>query len=93
MECARAAIRNKNSFLYAKYKKISARRGGKRAIIAVARCMMIAIYSMLKKKEPFRDLSSNYCNEINKDKILKRNIQSIQNLGYNVILNETAEAV
>lgn len=90
VECARAAIRNKDSFFYARYKKIAARRGGKRALIAIAHSMLLAIYSMLKKKEAFRDLSSNYYNEINKEKILTRNIQSIQSLGYTVTVNQVS---
>ncbi|MCI7738678.1 MAG: transposase, partial [Lachnospiraceae bacterium] len=30
VECARAAIRNKQSYLYSRYQRIAARRGGKR---------------------------------------------------------------
>lgn len=33
VECARAAIRNKQSYLYSRYQRIAARRGGKRALI------------------------------------------------------------
>ena len=51
VECARAAIRNKQSYLYSRYQRIAARRGGKRALIAVAHTMLIAIYHILKEKE------------------------------------------
>lgn len=44
VECARAAVRNKDSYFHAKYQRISARRGGKRALIAIAHSMLIAIY-------------------------------------------------
>jgi transposase len=44
-----AAIRNKRSYYYAKYCKIAARRGGKRALIAVAHSMLLAIYHILKQ--------------------------------------------
>ena len=92
VECACSAIRNKDSFFYARYKKIAARRGGKKAIIAVAHSMMVAIYAMLKKKEPFRDLSSKYFYVIDKYKILNRNIKSIQKLGFNVIIEDNNKA-
>jgi len=82
VECARSAIRNTDSFLHARYKKISARRGGKRAMVAVAHSMLLAIYGILKNKEPFRDLSSNYYNEINHDKILNRNIRPVPELNF-----------
>ena len=87
VECACSAIRDKDSFFYARYKKISARRGGKRAIVAIAHSMLLAIYAMLRKKESFRDLGSNYFYEKDKDKILNRNIRSLQNLGFYVSLN------
>lgn len=91
VECACSAIRDKNSFFYARYKKLSARRGGKRALVAIAHSMLLSIYSMLKNNELFRDLGSNYFYEIDKDKILKRNIQSIQKMGFSVTISE-AEA-
>ena len=50
VECARAAIRKKQSYFYSRYQRIAARRGGKRALIAIAHTMLIAIYHMLKEK-------------------------------------------
>lgn len=51
VECARSAIRNKQSHLYARYMRIAARRGGKRALIAIPHTMLIAIYNILKEKK------------------------------------------
>lgn len=87
VECARAAIRNKNSYYYAKYCKIAARRGGKRALIAVAHSMLLAIYHILKQKQHFADLGSNYFNTINAERILKRNLRSLHDLGFEVTLS------
>lgn len=56
VECARAAIRNKQSYLHSRYQRIAARRGGKRALIAIAHTMLTAIYHMLKEKVPYCDL-------------------------------------
>ena len=50
VECARAGIRNKQSYIYSRYQRISARRGEKRVLIAVAHTMLIAIYHILKQK-------------------------------------------
>lgn len=86
MECARAALRNKNSYFYAKYCKISARRGGKRALIAISHSRLISIYHIFKKKQHFIDLGSDYFNKINADKIMKRNINSLNKLGFQVSL-------
>jgi len=90
VECARFAIRNKNSFLYARYKKIAARRGGKRAMVAIAHSMLVAIYHMLKNKVPFHDLGNNYYDEINRDKIIKRHVDCLKRFGLDVALPGTA---
>jgi len=90
VECACSAIRDKNGFFHARYKKISARRGGKRALVAIAHSMLLCIYAMLRDKTPYRDLGANYFYEIDKEKILNKNLKSLQNLGFTVTLNHTA---
>lgn len=84
VECAHSAIRHKNSYFYAKYCKIAARRGGKRALVAVAHSMIVAIYHILKNKEHFVDLGSDYFNTINAQKIYNRNLHSLMNLGVDI---------
>lgn len=86
VECARVAIRNKQSYLYSRYQRIAARRGGKRALIAVAHTMLIAIYHILKEKVPYHDLGADYYSVVNQEKIIKRNIRSLEKLGVNVII-------
>lgn len=86
VECARAAIRNKESYYYARYQRIAARRGGKRALIAVAHSMLLAIYHILKDLQPYQDLGCHFYTSINEEKIRKKNIKSLENLGYQVIL-------
>lgn len=88
VECAHSAIRHKDSYFYAKYCKLAARRGSKRAIVAVAHSMILAIYHILKSREHFVDLGSEYFNTINAEKIKNRNIKSLENLGYSVSLQE-----
>ena len=75
--CARAAIRNKQSYLYSRYQRIAARRGGKRALIAIAHTMLTAIYHMLKEKVPYCDLGADYYTNIQHDKLIKRNLRSL----------------
>lgn len=86
LECARAAIRNKQSYFYSRYQRIAARRGGKRALIAIAHTMLIVIYHMLREKVPYRDLGADYYSVINQDKIIKKNLRSLEKLGVDVII-------
>lgn len=54
--CAHAAAKVKSSYFYAQFKRISAHRGKKRAYVAVAHSMLIAIYHILKDGIDFEDL-------------------------------------
>lgn len=87
VECALSAIRHKDSYFYAKYCKIAARRGGKRAVIAIAHSMAIVIYHILKDNSHFVDLGANYYNTINAERIKQRNIKSLERLGFSVSLS------
>ena len=54
VQCAHAAVKsNKSSYDKSKYERISKRRGKKRAIIAIARMILTAIYNMLISGEIF----------------------------------------
>ncbi|MDR0794614.1 MAG: IS110 family transposase [Tannerella sp.] len=54
VQCANAAIRSKSNPEFAnRYNAIKKRRGHKKAIIAIARMMLTAIYNILKKNEPY----------------------------------------
>ena len=54
VQCANAAIRSKkNPEIANRYNAIKKRRGHKKAIIAIARMLLTAIYNILKKSEPY----------------------------------------
>ena len=72
---------------YAKYCRISAHRGGKRALVAIAHSMALTIYHIFLDKKYFGDLGSDYFNTIYAEKIKKRNIQSLKKTGFSVSLS------
>lgn len=54
VQCALAAIKSKKQPYFAiKYGRIKKRRGHKKAIIAIARMMVVCIYHMISEKQPF----------------------------------------
>ena len=87
VECAQAAVKHKNSFFHAQYQRISMKRGKKRALLAVAHTMLIAIYYMIKEDKEFVDLGSDFYNKFNKEKKANAYIKKIKELGYDVQLN------
>jgi hypothetical protein len=48
--------------------------------------MLLAAYHILKDKQQPKDSGSNYFTTMNSEKIKNRNIRSLQNLGFEVIL-------
>ena len=84
VEVAHNAVKDKTNTYYAdKFNKISKRRGKKRAIIAIARKILVAIYHMLSTGEAWNpcDLSSNETSDKDRIKYTKNNFkQSLKQL-------------
>lgn len=54
VQCALAAIKDPKGYFGIKYRRIKKRRGHKKAIIAIARMMLICIYHMILTGESFK---------------------------------------
>lgn len=84
VEVAHGAVKDKINTYYAnKFNKISKRRGKKRAYIAIARKILVAIYHMLSTGEAWnpRDLASSKTSDIARIKFTKNNFnQSLKQL-------------
>lgn len=81
IQCAVVAVKNKNSFFHAQYQRLVVRRGSKKAIVAVAHSMLIAIYHVLSGRS-FHDLGSTYYNQINTEKKINAYLHKLKNLGW-----------
>jgi transposase len=86
VEAARAAARTKGTYLSAQYRRIAARRGDKRAILAVAHSILVTIYHMLRDGTPYRQLGGNYFDERDRIHVVQRAVRRIERLGYKVTL-------
>lgn len=82
INCAHSAVKNKKSYFYAQFKRISAHRGNKRAYVAVAHSMLIAIYHILKDSVAFKDLGSEYYNQFNRERKINAYLKKLKALGY-----------
>lgn len=86
VQAAWAASHTKGSYLQALYHRIAARRGKKRAIIAVAHSIVISGWHMLTKNEPYREPAAIALTERQKATALKRSVKKLKSLGYEVEL-------
>jgi len=81
IQCARSAVKNKDSFFYAQHQRLVVRRGANKAIVAVAHSMMIAVYHVLSG-EDFVDLGSNYYNQFNRERKINSLLKQLERLDY-----------
>jgi transposase len=85
-QAAWAAQRSKDTYLSALYRRLAGRRGKKRALVAVAHSMLVSAYHMLSRREPYRELGSNYFDEHKKTAVINRLTRRLEKLGYSVHL-------
>jgi len=90
VQCAWAAVRKKDSYLKAQFLRIKARRGPKKAIVAVAASILTAIYHMLKDGTLYQDLGSKHFQTRSKGQQTKRLVKRLADLGYDVALTPLA---
>jgi transposase len=83
-QAAWAVTRKKDSYLSAQFKRLAARRGIKRAVMAVAHTMLIIGYAMLKTGQSYHELGGTYFEQINKDQLQRYFIKRLERLGLTV---------
>lgn len=81
-QCAKAAGKVKNSYFYAQYQRIAARRGKNRATIAVAHSILTVIWHMLKHNTPYCDLGADYYDGFHREHKIKAYLKRLQALGW-----------
>jgi transposase len=93
VEAARAAARTKNTYLSSQYRRIAARRGANRAAVAVAHSILTITYHLLKRKQTYVELGTNYYEQRQRDRVVKQAIRKLETLGFKVTVeaaNHTA---
>ena len=84
VEAARSAAKKKNTYFYAQYHRIAARRGKNRAAVTVAHSLCIVIYHMLSEKRPYYEIGADHFDKINEKYRLNRLKTQLESLGYTV---------
>lgn len=79
-ECAWCATRTKNTYFSARYKRLAARRGKKRALVAIAAEMLNVVYHMLKDGSAYQELGADYMVSKRKDAQIKYHREQLNKL-------------
>ena len=87
-QAAWAVTRKKNCYLSAQFKRLAARRGIKRAVMAVAHTLLVIAYSMLKTGRTYCELGGNYLEQLNKAQLQRYFVKRLQRLGLRVAVEQ-----
>lgn len=79
-ECAWCATRTKGTYFSARYRRLAARRGKKRALVAIAAEMLKVVYHMLKDGTAYHELGEEYLNSRRKDAQIKYHREQLDKL-------------
>lgn len=85
-----AAVRRQDSYLRAQFLRLKARRGAKKAILAVAASMLGACYHMLRDGAEYRDLGADHFARHDKTKTIGRLVRRLRDLGCEVDVKHAA---
>ncbi len=89
-EAAWAAGRCKEGYLAAQFRRLAARRGKKRAVVAVAHSLIVIVYHMLRDGTEYQDLGTSYFDERDRTAIQRRAVGRLEALGFRVHLEPLA---
>jgi transposase len=90
VEAAQAAARTKDTYLAAQYRRLAARRGAKRAAVAVAHTLLVMVYALLTQQQAYHELGGQYFDARDRQAVQRRLVHRLQALGYVVSLQPTA---
>ena len=83
-ECAWAAIRMRDSYLSKFYWKIKQRRGAKKAVIALARKILVIVYNLIKKRTVYDEQNFEYAKLKQEQHRLKKLASDAKKLGFDL---------
>ncbi len=89
-EAAGAAAHTKSTYVAARYRRLAARRGAKRAIIAMAHNLLLIAYYLLKTGHPYQDLGADYFDRINAEGLKRYLVRRLERMGNQVLLVPTS---
>ena len=87
---AMASSQNPRTYLGARYRRIAARRGPKKANVAIQRSMLIAIWHMGTTGTLYDDPGADFFTRLHPDRAKKRAIHQLETIGHRVTLDNAS---
>lgn len=85
-EAAHGAARTKDKYFQSMFQRLAAKRGKKRAAIAVGHSLLVTGYHMITRQTDYADLGANHYVERDREGAKRRALKKLQQLGFTVQL-------
>jgi transposase len=77
IEIAHVASKTKDTYLAAQYRRIAARRGKKRALVALGHTILVIIYHILTRRQPYHELGGAYFDQLERERVEQRLVRRL----------------
>jgi transposase len=91
-QAAWAASHTKDTYLSAQYRRLAARRGKKRALVALGHTLLVIIYHLLKNRTTYQELGGDFLERLEPDRLTRQLVKRLEKLGHNVTLQPKEDA-
>lgn len=92
VQAAWAAVRKKDSYMRARFYRLKSRRGPQKAIIAIARKILIAAYFILRDRVEYDELGGDFYDKQDRQRAVQRHVSRLIALGCRVEISELPDA-
>jgi transposase len=90
VECGWGAGRARRTYLGAQYARLSRRRGKKKAAMAVGHSILVAAYSIIRDRVPYRDLGPDHFDRLASQRLTRHYVHRLEQLGHRVTIEAAA---
>ncbi len=87
VQAAQAAAHTKHTALAARYRRIAARRGHQKAVVALAHALLVIISHVIARRQPYHELGEDYFQRLDPEVRAKRLVHQLTHLGFEVQLH------
>jgi transposase len=91
-QAAWAASHTKDTYLAAQYRRLAARRGKKRALVALGHTLLVIMYHLLKDRTTYQELGGDFLERLEPDRLTRQLVQRLEKLGHDVTLRPKGDA-
>src|SRR5207253_10931245 len=92
VQAALAAPHPKDTYLSAYYRRLAARRGRKRALVALGHTILVIMYHLQRNGTDYTDLGGDYFERRDQDKLTRCLLRRLEALGVKVTVESTEQA-